>query len=251
MMDCRAGQLLLLIVVALVTVSAASADLNAAGMAAYARGDYASAERLFRQAIAQSPDDPLLHYHRGVALTKLHRWHEASEAYARVLRLRPSPAIAAATRDALRSLAPLTAAPPPRPAEPDPAPPAEAAPPPIALRRFGGNWVTDVVLNDTTTATFLVDTGASICVITPELAASLGIQPGDDSRVMRLQTISGGTAGAVANIEVLRVGQVEARDVGAVIHPLEGMDGILGNSFLSRYTVTLDPDRGVLDLRIR
>jgi clan AA aspartic protease (TIGR02281 family) len=249
MIDRRLRRLVLLIIVALATVSAGSADLNAAGVAAYERSDYAAAERLFRQATAQSPEDPVLHYHRAIALTKLGRWKDASEAYARVLRLRPAPAIAAATRDALRSLAPLTT-PAHRPAEPDPMPPpGEAVPAPIVLRRLGGNWVTDVLINDAAAATFLVDTGASICVITPELAASLGIQSGDD--VMTLQTVSGRTAGPATKLDVLRVGAVEATDVAAVIHPLEGMDGILGNTFLSRYTVTLDPVRGVLDLRGR
>jgi clan AA aspartic protease (TIGR02281 family) len=234
---------LLLIALTLAPVAAAAADLNAAGIAAYERGDYAGAERLFREAIARSPEDPLLHYHRGVALTKLGRWREASEAYTATLRLRPAAGLAAASRDALRALAPLTASPARRARETEPVP--------LTLRRFAGGWVTDVTLNDRTTATFLVDTGASICVITPELAQSLDIGPGDAAPVT-LQTLAGRTSGPATRIPLLRVGEAEAKDVAAVIHPLDGgLDGILGNSYLSRYTVTLDPARGVLDLRER
>jgi predicted aspartyl protease len=65
-----------------------------------------------------------------------------------------------------------------------------------------------------------------------------------------LQTLSGTTTGPLVTIPILRVGDAEARDVRAVIHePPPGIDGILGNSFLSRYTVTLDPKEGVLSLR--
>jgi hypothetical protein len=33
--------------------------------------------------------------------------------------------------------------------------------------------------------------------------------------------------------------------------PLEGMQGILGNTFLARYATTVDPTRGILTLRPR
>jgi clan AA aspartic protease (TIGR02281 family) len=234
---------LLLVALAVALAGATSADLNAAGLTAYAQADYAAAERFFRLAIAQSPDKPLLHYHRAIALTKLARWSEASQEYTTALRLRPSAAVAAAARDALRALAPLAAPPAHDARSPEPAP--------ITLRQFHGGWVTDVVLDERTTATFLVDTGASVCVITPELAVALGIRPGAGPS-MTLQTLAGRTSGPLAKISSLRVGEAEANDILAVIHPLDGgLEGILGNSFLARYTVTLDPARGVLDLRER
>src|SRR5258708_29353953 len=41
------------------------------------KGDFATAERLFSQALVQAPDEPLLHYHRGIALMRQSRWREA------------------------------------------------------------------------------------------------------------------------------------------------------------------------------
>jgi len=56
----------------------------------------------------------------------------------------------------------------------------------------------------------------------------------------------------VVTIPSLRVGEVEAQDVLAVVHDVgPSMDGILGNTFLSRFTVTLDPERGLLRLTSR
>jgi clan AA aspartic protease (TIGR02281 family) len=197
-----------MILVLLATVGATVSDLNEAGKAAYALGDYAEAERIFSQASAQAPEDPLLHYHRAVALTRLHRWKEASEA----------------------TVVPLTRT---------RSDPGESE---ISLRRTLGGWVTEVVLNDTKTARFLVDTGASVCVISPELAGVLGNDPGPGAPSVALHTLSGRTTGTLVTIASLRVGQAEAKDVPAVIHePGPGIDGILGNSFLSLYTVTLDP----------
>jgi len=52
-------------------------------------------------------------------------------------------------------------------------------------------------------------------------------------------------------IPSLRLGELEAQDVIAVIHETVGLDGILGNTFLARYTVTLDARQGLLTVRRR
>jgi len=226
------------------SIAAAVTDLNETGKAAYARGDYAAAERLFSRALVQTPDEPLLHYHRGVALMRLSRWREASAAFEAALRLNPPRDVAVVAREGLHSPAPLLREPVPRRARSD-----DAA---VSLRMVGGNWVAQVRLNDSRTAQFLVDTGASTCVISPGLASALGIEPDRRASPVLLQTVSGLTSGHAVTIPSLRVGDTEAQDVIAVVHPLgPSMDGILGNTFLSRFTVTLDPERGLLRLSPR
>ncbi len=237
-------RVLLVISVFVLTIGASVADLNEAGKAAYARGDFAEAERLFSRAVAEAPDEPVLHYHRAVALTRLHRWREAAEAYRAVLRLAPPPALATTAQEGLRTLEPLTR--PPARSAPEPA---EAS---IPLQRARGGWFTEVVLNNTETARFLVDTGASVCVISPELAGTLGVRPRQPTLSVTLETLAGQTEGTPVTIRSIRVGEVEGEDVPAVIHvTAAGIDGILGNTFLSRYKVALDPEGGVLRLRPR
>jgi clan AA aspartic protease (TIGR02281 family) len=234
----------LLGLVLLGSVAATVSDLNEAGKAAYAKGDFATAERLFSQALVQAPDEPLLHYHRGIALMRLSRWREASSAFETALRLNPPRDVALSAREGLRSIAPLLREPATLAATTG-----DTA---VTLRRVGGNWFAQVRLNNSRTAQFLVDTGATTCVISPDLASALEIQPDRRSKPVPLQTLSGLTSGHVVTIPSLRVGDVEAQDVIAVVHPVgPSMDGILGNTFLSRFTVTLDPERGLLRLSSR
>lgn len=224
----------------LTTTAAGVQELNLAGTEAYHRGDFAAAERLYRQALRQSPRDAVLHYHLGVALTRLSRWREAAAAFQSALRLQPSPEVESAAREALRGLEPLLSA---RPRE-------EADL--IRLTRLGGVWVAEVLVNGRYPARFLVDTGAAICVISPQLADRAGLRPHPDATSMTLLTLSGQTTGQVVTIPALRVGGVEAHDVQAVVHVTgEIFDGILGNTFLSRYSATLDPRRGLLNLESR
>lgn len=244
-MNTRAALLAPLLFLVLGTgLSAGAADLNDAGKAAYSRGDYGTAERLFNQAVAQAPRDPLLHYHRGVTLMRLSRWHEASAAFETVLRLGPPADLAAVAQQGIRSLAPLL-----REATPRNPRDAETL---VPLRRSRGNWVAEVRLNDARPARFVVDTGASICVISPELAADLGVRPRSRAEMVPMQVVGGVTAGAPVTLGSIRVGDAEVENVAAVIHSIgPDIDGLLGNSFLGRFTVTLDPAKGVLILRPR
>jgi clan AA aspartic protease (TIGR02281 family) len=95
-----------------------------------------------------------------------------------------------------------------------------------------------------------VDTGASVCVISPELAAAVGIRADPNAEIAKLSTLGGPTSGPLVKIPLVRAGDHEAKDVVAVIHETgDRLDGILGNTFLARYTATLDPTRGTLHLR--
>jgi clan AA aspartic protease (TIGR02281 family) len=219
-------------------------DLNAAGKAAYAREDYVAAERLFNQALARAPQDSLLHYHRGVTLMRLSRWRDASAAFETVLRLNPPADLADAAQQGIRSLAPLLREPSPRIARDE-----ETL---VPLHHARGNWIAEVRLNDSRTARFVVDTGASACVVSPELATALRIHPGPRAETVPMQVVGRLTSGPRVTIASVRVGDAEVENVAAVIHSIgPGIDGLLGNTFLARFTVTLDPAKGVLVLRPR
>ena len=253
----RRRDLIALVALSIVFAGAGWVELNEAGKAAYAKGDFVEAERLFREAIAAAPREPMPHYHRGVALTRMRRYSEAAAAYREALQLDPPANIATAARSALSTVEPISPrrvpddglAPPAR--DRSRMPRADVPSDSVRLQRKFGNWFVDVVLNDMQRSTFLVDTGATTCVITPALAEALGIQRDPDSAPVLIHGVAGSTYAPVVIIPSLRVGDVETQNVRAVIMPLRGMQGILGNTFLARYTTTIDPAQGVLTLSPR
>jgi clan AA aspartic protease (TIGR02281 family) len=220
-------------------------DANQAGMAAYQRGDFETAERLFQRAIGESPREPLFHYHRGAALTRLGRYVEAAQEYETALRLGPDAALADAARAGLAAVKPLT-----RPSATRRHVVRDEVS--IPLFRSGGAWLADVTVNDERRARFLIDTGASISVVSPELARTLRIERDPGLAPIRLHTLAGVITAPIATIPSLSVGGLEASAVKAVIYDIgPGVDGILGNSFLDRYQVTVDAAGGRLLLRPR
>ena len=233
--------MVVLLAVFVTSSAAVPADFDTEGRAAYVRGDYAAAERAFSAAIAGSPGDSVLRYHRAASLTQLGRWEEAVAEYERVLTLQPSDEVAAASRGALKHLRALMV----RDQRGG-----ENSESRIPLERWRGGWVAEVGINHTARRRFLVDTGASITAISHELAEGLGIPPRRPPVILKLQTMSGELEAPLVSIAVLTVGSVEAKDVPAVVHDIPGgLDGVLGNTFLDRYSVTFNARRGVLTIR--
>jgi clan AA aspartic protease (TIGR02281 family) len=212
------------------------ADVHALGVLALERHDYAEAARIWSRAVSLQPDNPTFHYMRATALARLGHATSAVDAYQQALLLDPSKGLARLANEGLANLAGGV-----RKAG------SESIIPIQALR---GVWTAYATLNDRQTARFLVDTGASVTLISPALAKLLSLRPHAGAPTTALQTVAGQTMGVSIVLASIRLGDVEARDVPGVIHdPGFDVDGILGNSFLGRFLVTLDSDRHQLHLR--
>lgn len=215
---------------------ASPADYHIRAQRAMQAHDYLEAMQLWSQAAALQPAEPTFHYYRGLALLRLGLKLSALDAFQVALLLEPSPPLA---RLVLQDMARLQ-----QPAM------ITALETTVPLEHGLGVWIARVVLNGSRTGRFLVDTGSSVTVLSPTLAADLGIAGGPDGTPVELQTLGGRTAGTPATVGSLRVGTLELRDAPVVLHdPGPGLDGILGNTFLSRYQVTVDADRRQLHLR--
>lgn len=114
----------------------------------------------------------------------------------------------------------------------------------------GGFWV-DVKLNDRLQQRMLVDTGASVIILPGRLARTLGIEQEGIPR--QLRTVQGLVQGRLVELERVTLGGASVSGVQAVILDEEGGDsvGLLGRSFLNRFAFSVDPDRGVMALRLR
>jgi predicted aspartyl protease len=213
-----------------------AADLYSRAMAASARHDDAEALRVWSRAATLHPDNATFHYRRAEALAALGHRQSAAEAYRLALRLDPPYPLAGLVREGLQRL--------------DVAPTrAGAFQTIVPLEEARGVWIVSVILNGSRPARFLVDAGSSVTLVSPALGTTLGLNGLPARAAVELQTLSGLTMGPPARLVSLQIGGAELRDVPVVLHdPGPGIDGILGNTVLARYRITLDGDRRRLHL---
>ena len=118
----------------------------------------------------------------------------------------------------------------------------------MPLDGAGGAWRVRATLDGSMTGLFLVDTGASLCVLSPAVARRLSLAPGGKAQ---LQTANGIVTAPLVRLRTVDVGGNRARDVLAVVHAAvpPPLDGIIGLSFLDNFTYSVDPRRHTLRLR--
>jgi aspartyl protease family protein len=84
------------------------------------------------------------------------------------------------------------------------------------------------------TVRFLVDTGASHVVLTPEDAQAAGIYPAHSDFTAVYQTANGPAAAAPVILDRVEVGGIEVRGVPAAVNGAPMRQSLLGMSFLQR-----------------
>lgn len=88
---------------------------------------------------------------------------------------------------------------------------------------------------DHRTIEMLVDTGATIIALTNEDADRLSIRPAASAYTMQMSTANGIARAASVHLQSVRVGNVEVRDVEAVVMAPRALGvSLLGNSFLAK-----------------
>ena len=103
----------------------------------------------------------------------------------------------------------------------------------VIERSSDGHFWVDAYVNDELIK-FMVDTGASIVILSPDDASDLGFDLWDEEYTQRVQTPTGVFAMAPIRIDFIEIGDIRATNVrGAVIQ--EGVDvSLLGLSFLNQ-----------------
>jgi hypothetical protein len=121
-----------------------------------------------------------------------------------------------------------------------------AAGPTVARIATAGNAIlVRATLNDRTTATLLVDTGATSTVITPALARRLDVTPPPNTST-RTAHVAGGRAIEVpfARLRSLAVGTAIVDDIEVAVYDalphLRTVDGLLGADFFHHFRTSLD-----------
>lgn len=111
----------------------------------------------------------------------------------------------------------------------------------------GGHFIANGSINGHATQ-FLVDTGATAVAVAQAEAERLGLRYRDGRRVMT-QTANGTVPAHLLQLAALRIGDVEVRNVDAIVVPGQMSHVLLGNSFLTRFQMRRDNDVMTLELR--
>src|SRR5262245_61260691 len=136
-----------------------------------------------------------------------------------------------------------------KPAAPEgPAPPAPVRGPTTIRYVPGRPIVTDVLINGTTSARLIGDTGAARPMINPRTLTAAGVLLTGVVARGRIVGVTGSDEMSYVVVNTLDVGgvRVERIPVGAYHLPESDTDGLLGRDVLDRFTVSIDSARGVV-----
>ncbi len=106
-----------------------------------------------------------------------------------------------------------------------------------------------VRFNGSVTAPMILDTGAPEMLITPELAAKIGLFDKDNGKLL---TQSGGVGGTVPSIRTIvdsiQVGGARTEFVPTTVAPFSSgpFEGLVGMDFVANYSVTIDTRKHVV-----
>lgn len=109
----------------------------------------------------------------------------------------------------------------------------------------GGHFVTQGSINGKSVQ-FMVDTGATAVAMGSAEAKRMGIDY-TSGKPVRLNTANGQAVGYLLSLNSVRIGDVEVQNVDAIVSQLSMPYVLLGNSFLTRFSMRRDNDQMVLE----
>jgi clan AA aspartic protease (TIGR02281 family) len=120
----------------------------------------------------------------------------------------------------------------------------------VSIEGSGKGIIVEATINQRVTGRFLLDTGASYCVISKDTASEAGLSGRKDGPKAHMTTASGlvmeATVGQARRIEI---GNAVARDVQVAVverDPFPGLRGLIGLSFLQQFKYSIDSANHVL-----
>ncbi len=123
----------------------------------------------------------------------------------------------------------------------------------VPVQRLGHLLIVSTQLNGNRDARLILDTGASHTILSREVSDDLGLMANGEARRVTLKTAGGSVEAHVVQLDSIRVSDAEVRNSLVAVYDMPdappGIDGLLGLTFLSQFTVTLDTAKGKLHLR--
>ncbi len=117
----------------------------------------------------------------------------------------------------------------------------------VRVQRAGTGMLVGVRLNNSVTAPFLIDTGASDVLIPKHFADKLGFTEGRKTRTKRYATANGVITRPVMMLRSVSLGGARVENVPASVTP-DMQFGLLGLSFFNHFTYKIDAAQGIVTL---
>jgi len=124
---------------------------------------------------------------------------------------------------------------------------------PVVLLRNGSHFIVEATLNHSEIR-LLLDTGASLTILSREVARALGLQAIDVQQTVIINTANGTTEAQLYRVESIGVGAFNVSPIDiAVVEQLaiEGASGLLGMNFLEHFDFRIDQEHAELFLKYR
>ena len=113
-----------------------------------------------------------------------------------------------------------------------------------------GNFIVNATLNGKVTVKLMLDTGASLISLSPEVSRKLGIKKTSNLPVIQMQTANGITQNKLIALDKVKIGGAEVDLVEASIgEKMLGIEGLLGMSFLSNFRIEINHTESELILK--
>lgn len=125
----------------------------------------------------------------------------------------------------------------------------EAGDLPIRVESKDGQYIVSAMINDLEPVKFMLDTGASLTILSPEIINSLGGY--ESQKSMRFSTANGEVNAPVVRVDKIEIQNYMVRDIEVGVlpsFPMGPVDGLLGMNFLSQFSFFIDQENNVLHL---
>jgi clan AA aspartic protease (TIGR02281 family) len=113
-----------------------------------------------------------------------------------------------------------------------------------------GNFIVNATINGKVKVKLMLDTGASLMSLSPEVCRKLGIEKTSNLPVIQLQTANGISRNNLIALDKVKIGDAEASLVETSIgKKILGIEGLLGMSFLSNFQMEINHTESELILK--
>jgi clan AA aspartic protease (TIGR02281 family) len=120
----------------------------------------------------------------------------------------------------------------------------------VPLKRTGNSLFVQATLNGFVRVPLMVDTGASLTVISTQTAQRLGVNL-KQAAMIAMRSASGTFLAHLTRVRSMKIGEAIVKDVDVIVHDISpGWEqGLLGMSFLNHFNVTIHALQDTMDLK--